>query len=501
MKDLAAIDAFSQMPEDIDAVLELPSFLSVLHQLEDDRSCRFEALQRHEQEEVVVRRLAQLVAICRLNPLWQSRIDGALPSGQVGSLADFEAIPLTDKDTFRTMFTDERPGMVVPIDRSGFQVVASGGTSSGLPSETVYPLEELQDTYRWAGAFIGRHIAEPMLQGVGPKWVVTTLADYQMWSSGTMVGGVLQAIPGINYIGAGPMNRDVFQHMMSYPGPKALMGITASIALLPIFGEGLSEEARASLRIAMYGSGTLSEKVRADLRAVYPNVKIMSYFAATQAETIGLQLDPDSEVLTTIPGLHLVEIVDENGRSVGIGEEGELVVTRLFGHAAPCLRYKVGDRVRRLKDRTGDALNAMTFEFVGRSGDFMHIGDTQYSAERLKVSLAEEFRNRDLIDLRAFAGELQFQVDRTARTFTVVVVCDQPEQLTASLAKAFGKAGSQPLIMAALTRSLSIFNSLEANEASLASTGFRFAMRLVSPHSPDLHRTPVGKIPLLVDRK
>jgi phenylacetate-CoA ligase len=492
--------ALAQHPADLAELAALPSFLTVLRDIESAAGQRFETLPAADQDEIVLQRLAQLVAICRLNPHWRDRIDAALPGGQVTSLADFEAIPLTDKETFRVMFTGERPGMVVPITANGFMIVASGGTSSGLPSETVYPLDELQETYRWAGAFMGRHVTDRHLPGTGAKWFATTLADYQMWSSGTMVGGVLQSIPGVNYIGAGPMNRDVFQHMMSYPGPKGLMGITGSIALLPSFAEGLSAEARASLHIAMFGSGTLSEKIRADLVAAYPNVKVLSYFAATQAETIGLQLDPGQNVLTVIPGLHLVEIVDENGRSVEVGAEGELVVTRLFGNAAPCLRYKVGDRVRRLADLVTDGLQAMQFEFVGRSGDFMHLGDTQYSAQRARAALVEEFKRRKLLDLDAVAIDLQFQVERSAKKFTVVMSCDQPERQTAVLSAALDAAGTQPVIMAALVRSLSIFNSLEANESSLVRSGFRFGMRIVAPYAPELHRTAVGKVPLLVDR-
>jgi phenylacetate-CoA ligase len=493
------LSSLAQRPADITQLLALPSFLSLLRQVEMVACQRFEAMPTADQQTVMVQRLAQLVAICRLNPLWRERIDAALPEGQVFTLADFEAIPLTDKETFRIMFTGDRPGMVVPINANGFMIVASGGTSSGMPSETVYPLDELQDTYRWAGDFMGRHITDRHLPGPGAKWFATTLADYQMWSSGTMVGGVLQSIPGVNYIGAGTMSRDVFQHMMSYPGSKGLMGITGSIALLPSFAEGLSSEARASLHIAMFGSGTLSEMVRADLVAAYPNVKVLSYFAATQAETIGLQLDPDKHVLTVVPGLHLVEIVDENNRSVAVGEEGELVVTRLFGNAAPCLRYKVGDRVRRLADREGKGLNAMQFTFVGRSGDFMHLGDTQYSAERARTALVDEFKRRKIIDLDAIAIDLQLKVERSARTFTLIISCNQPELHTKILTAALDSEGSQPVIMAALARSLSIFNGLEANEASLVRSGFRFGTRIVAHNSPELHRTPVGKVPLLVD--
>ena len=170
-----------------------------------------------------------------------------------------------------------------------------------------------------------------------PRWLATTLAAYQMWSSGTMVGGVLAMAPGVNYVGAGPMSVEVFRHFLRYPGPKAIMGISASIAYLARFAEGLEEEARRSFRIAMYGSGQLTRKAREDLRAGYPEIVVLSYFAATQAEAIGLQLDPGSEALATVPGLHLVEIVGPDGRAVAEGEEGELVVTRLLGDQAPLL--------------------------------------------------------------------------------------------------------------------------------------------------------------------
>ncbi|SIS91247.1 phenylacetate--CoA ligase family protein [Insolitispirillum peregrinum] len=491
-------------PASIDDVLALPSFLSVLRAAESRLGCPLAMMPMGTQDRLIQRRLRQLVEIARVNPLWRERINAAVGDGPVDTYEAFQALPITDKDTFSTLFTGERAGMVVPIDRCGFEVVASGGTSSGRPSETVYPLDELQETYEWAGEFMGRAMMAPLLPGPGPKWVSTTLADYQMWSSGTMVGGVLQKIPGVNYIGAGPMSRDVYKLMMSYPGPKAIMGITQSIALLADFAEVLSQTERDSLHIALYGSGLLTPKVRADLQAAYPNLKILSYFAATQAETIGLQLDPDSPVLTTVPGLHLIEVVDENGRWVAEGEEGELVVTRLFGNAAPVLRYKVGDRVIRRPDRQPDqqpaGLRAMQFEYAGRSGDFMHIADTQYSAPRALAAISEEFKSRDLLDIDAVAANVQFQITRSSRQFLLVVAAPGLRDRLPELAKALGSDGAAPVMIAGLIRSMSLFDGMEATEATLRESGYRFGLRLVEPNGPELVRTEVGKVPLVVDR-
>ena len=487
-------------PRSIDDVLALPSFLSVLQQAEKRFGRRVDQMPQAAQNTLVRRRLRQLVEICRVNPLWRDRIAGAVGDAPVNSFAAFQSLPITDKETFRHMFTETRPGMVAPIDRCGFEIAASGGTSSGRPSEMVYPLDELQDTYGWAGAFLGRHIMSRYLPGDGAKWVATTLADHQMWSSGTMVGGVLQKIPGVNYIGAGPMSRDVYQLMMSYPGPKAIMGITQSIAQLVGFAEGLSQTARESFRVALYGSGVLAPKVRADLQAAYPNLSILSFFAATQAETIGLQLEAGAPVLTAVPGLHLIEIVDADGRWVAEGEEGELVVTRLFGNAAPVLRYKLGDRVIRRPDRVGADLNALQFEYAGRSGDFMHIGDIQYYAPRALAAIIAEFRRLDIMDIEAEATDLQFRIDRANREFRLLVAAPTAQALLHRITPRLGPEGTAPAVIAGLIKSLSVFNSFEANEASLRGAGYSFGIELVEPNSPDLVRTEVGKVPLVDDR-
>jgi phenylacetate-CoA ligase len=495
----AVIAEHHMQPSSVEEVLALPAFLSVLRDIERLTGLTYDRLPVTTQQTITLRRLRQLVNVARLNPLWRERIDGAGLASGVHSFEEFQAIPLTDKECFRTLFTGTRQGMVVPIDHGGFEIVASGGTSSGKPSETVYSLKELQDTYELAGEFLGRHMMNRYLGENGARWVATTLADYQMWSSGTMVGGVLQKIPGVNYIGAGPMSREVYQLMMSYPGSKAIMGITQSIALLAGFAEGMDSEARNSFRVALYGSGLLRKRVCDDLKTAYPHLSILSYFAATQAEAIGLQLDEDSNLLSAVPGLHLIEIVDADGRWVAEGEEGELVVTRLHANEAPVLRYKVGDRMVRRADLASDSLNTSQFEFIGRSGEFMHIGDTQYNVAQAMENIAQEFRRRGVIDFEKVAAEVQFINNREKKELNLLVATSDYRELFPVAAQRLGPAGSSPLIVEGLIRSLSVFNGLEANDAALRRTGYTFGLKLIDPASSELVRTEVGKVPLLVD--
>ena len=93
-----------------------------------------------------------------------------------------------------------------------------------------------------------------------------------------------------------------------------------------------------------------------------------------------MQLAPTSADLSAIPGLHLIEIVDSEGKWVKEGEEGELVVTRLHAHKAPLIRFKLGDRMIRKPVLDLPELKTTQFEFSGRSGDIIHLCDTQYAA-------------------------------------------------------------------------------------------------------------------------
>ncbi|MCF2530225.1 hypothetical protein [Yinghuangia soli] len=487
-------------PASVDAVAKLPAFAAKMRECGRVSRTPYTELPHYVTAALELRRLQQMVHTVLLNPAWRDRLAAAGIDRAPATYEEWQDIPLSDKDVQREFYMGARPGLVVPLDRGGFEVVASGGTSSGSPLEVVYALRELADTYDIAGQFMGDYQLAAHFPPDGPKWLFTTLADYQMWSSGTMVGGVLAKVPGVNYIGAGPVTAPVFEHMFSYPGAKALMGISAGIAILGELGAGLNREARETFRIALYGSGVLPHRKRAELQAVYPNLVILSYFAATQAETIGLQLHPATPWLTAVPGLHLVEIVDEDGRWVAEGEEGELVVTRLHAHEAPLLRLKLGDRMVRRPRLAGPGLQADQFEFAGRTGDILHINDSQYSAARAYAALATELRNAGVVDLDEAAHEVQFVNHREAKTITLLASVDDVVGLTYRKDMMLGLDGVQRIFVNALPRALSLFNHGEANPASVQKTGYGLRLVFVPRLSPAIERTAVGKVPLVRDR-
>lgn len=474
-------------------IAALPSFLTLLQNLEGRLDRPYAAFPCDWQDAVVFRRLRQLVEICRSNRIWRERIDSAIGHGPLMDYGAFRALPFVSKAEFAAMFTGSRDGLVVPLEAGGFQIASSGGTSSGAPSEIVYSRQELWDTYHWAGAFIGRHLLKRHIPEGSRPWIGTTLSDRDLWSSGTMVGGVLQQIPDANYLGIGTMSGGTFRRIMAYPGHKCLMGTSGEIAALVDLANDLDERQRASLRIALYGSGAMYGGVQRDLRAAYPNLITLSFFAATQAETIGLQLSSGNEVLTAVPGLHFIEVVKDDGEWALPGEEGDLVITRLFGNHAPILRLKLGDRVVRLPDATDPALNSLNFSYVGRSDDLITFGKRQYYAPSVLRHLTEALRDYDVVDLSKLAYQFQFQ---QGSTLDLCIELHHSHQLRAKLSS----HEVRHRINQCVERAVKLSVGLDGFNARWKTGKDHIHLVPVDVGSPRIVRTPLGKTPLITSR-
>jgi len=487
-------------PKSIAEVLKLPRFKEKLAHCEQYFGASFDSLEYGLQQEIILLRLQQIVNIQLLNPLWKQRFKDFNIKSAPKNFKDWQKLPITDKATAVDFFSGDRKGMVVPLEHGGFEIVASGGTSTGKPSETVYSLKELEDTYTVSGKFISNHLFSRFFgkEDVAPL-VVTTYADFQLWSSGTMVGGVLQKIPDTNYIAAGPIDKKIYHLMMGYEGPKVFLGITESIGSLYKFGLDMNQEDKDSLRLALYCSGLLSKRKQKELKELYPNLDILSYFSASQAEAIAIQLDKNDDTLTTVPALHFVEIVDEEGQWVKEGEEGELLVTRLHCNEAPIIRYKLGDKAIRLPIKKEEALKAFQFEFRGRSGDVIHLDDHQFSALNTYEFLKRELKNRFFINLEENTLEVQIVHRRAEKLLSVIIATDNVLGCEQILASRLGTAEVQHLIKEALITSMGLYSKSSIKASALEKIDYNFEIKFVDIASDLIHRTEVGKIPFFRD--
>ena len=120
--------------------------------------------------------------------------------------------------------------------------------------------------------------------------------------------------------------------------------------------------------------------------------------------------------------------------------------------------------------------------------------------EMMKDAAIRKAREEVGVDLEEVAHETQWVNQRPTKELLLTLTVADPDGLRRRLATRLGAAGSSPVMAAAIVRSLSVFNSLEANPDALARSGYRFGLRLLPIDSPELVRTEVGKVPLLVDR-
>ncbi|OSQ36017.1 hypothetical protein TMES_19585 [Thalassospira mesophila] len=443
----------------------------------------------------------QLVQILRVNPLWQERLCQAGIKGKLESFDEWQNLPIMEREDLEEFYMGQRSGMVVPLRHGHFQIIASGGTSGGLPIETVYSLSELRDTYALAGSFFDRHILPAYLTSADPKWMITTLSDYEMWSSGSMLGGVLQNIPSVNFIHAGPMSPPIFDHLMNFAGPKAILGMAREISGLVELGKHLGDDARESFKLAFYGSGILQPKQQDRLKEFYPKLQILSYFASNQAEAIGIEIKPNSP-LAAVPGLHLIEIVDQQGRWVAQGEEGELVITRLHAQHAPILRMKLGDRMVRRAPLACDDLSAECFDFAGRSSDIIHLGESHYAAKLVLKNIGEKLMSYSGWSLPLSAYEIQFQNNRRDKVLSLIVSSDDLPEIALhnnNSQMPMSNDEIRALFVTALRAALSLFDQTDQQFSSLKSSDYQFNIEVVPRGSDKFYRTGVNKTPLIKD--
>ncbi|MEL6538017.1 MAG: hypothetical protein AAFQ98_21545, partial [Bacteroidota bacterium] len=428
-------------PKSVEELGQLPSFYQKIQRSCERLKTPYAELSHDLQDALVFRRLQQLVNTVRLNDLWKERLQKAGISGTVETFQEWQQIPLSDDDLLNTWFAGQRDGMVVPLNHGLFEIIASGGTTTEVPLETVFSLGELKETHRMVGDFLGRYVLKNHLLPTETKWVVNLYADYHVNSMGTLLGGGLQHIDGVNYIAAGPLGLQVYQHMMSYEGQKAILGTPQAIGGLYDMGMDLPQKVRESLRVAMYSSGFMPQKKLLELKLLYPHLTPLSYFSTAQTGMMGVELEEGASAMATVPGLHFVEVVDQHGQWVAEGEEGHLVVTRLLNHTAPLLRLRTKDRVIRLPRLNKPGLQTHQFAYAGRSGDIIKLSDFSFPARKVFDALANSLKISGVVDLKYLAYETQFLNHSSQKTLTLYASADDPIGLMNHLVYTLGAQG------------------------------------------------------------
>lgn len=102
------------------------------------------------------------------------------------------------------------------------------------------------------------------------------------------------------------------------------------------------------LKAVVTSSEKLTEEMRTTFKKAY-NCK--TYDSYSGMEACGLISENDFGDFLFSPDTGVLELINENGKEVANGEEGEVVLTGLLNFDQPLIRYRIGDRATKKKNQ------------------------------------------------------------------------------------------------------------------------------------------------------
>lgn len=257
----------------------------------------------------------------------------------IGALAEFELedlsqFPLLEKEMIRRnldRFTARN------VNGKKLHTYLSSGTT-GTPLAIKFT-SEMHQTWsgayevrcrRWAGvnwkmsrATIGGRIVVPKAESKPPFWRYN-LAERQLYMSAFHIS---------------PKNVPCYVEALNRFRPDYLVGYASSHFFLArmIFEMELKvHRPRAVL--------TSSEKLTEEMRSIIEQAYRCPVFDAySGVEACCLASECEHHQLHISPDVGIIELLDENGKPVSLGQVGEIVATGLLNFAQPLIRYRTGD--------------------------------------------------------------------------------------------------------------------------------------------------------------
>jgi phenylacetate-CoA ligase len=205
--------------------------------------------------------------------------------------------------------------------------------------------------------------------------------------------------------------------------PDGLFGYPSMLARLA--AEQQAGRLAITPRLVNCTAETLQPEFRAAIRAAFA-APVFNTFAST--EGLFGSSGPDDPVITLATDSCIVEIVDADNQPVPPGTaSAKVLITNLFNHLQPLIRYELNDSFTRQPDAAGHGHTRVTVQ--GRADDILRYGQTEIHPLALRsVLLAQP----DVLD---------YQARQTARGVAVQVLLQRGvsldglrEQLRAALA-------------------------------------------------------------------
>jgi len=247
---------------------------------------------------------------------------------------DIKKFPLLTKDMIRNNFDE-----LYKFRDNTYYRNSSGG-STGEP--VIFYQDSNYFAWNTAAKIIfdewaGRKLGEPMVKLWG------SLRDILKGGQG-FKGYLRQQLSGVTILSSSRMaEKDMYKYVqrINIIKPYLIFAYTNSINKFACFIQK-HHLSIYSPQAIMTSAGVLFPEVRARIEDVF-QAPVFNRYGSREVGDVACNCKT-SPGLHLIPDIHYVEIVDDEGKEVKLGETGEIIITLLTNYTMPLIRYKIGDR-------------------------------------------------------------------------------------------------------------------------------------------------------------
>ncbi len=312
-------------------------------------------------------------------PYREKMEEAGLSPGDVKSLEDLEKLPFSSKDDFRKNYP---LGMLAVSRKDVVRIHASSGTTG---TRTVVGYTE-NDIENWA-QLVAR-IATAA--GVTREDIAQISFTYGLFTGGFGLHYGLEKL-GAMVIPVSGGQTELQMSVIMELKPSVLISTPTYALYLSELGKEMGIDLPgSSLRVGLFGAEPWSEEIRARIES---GLGILATDNYGLSEVTGPGVAGECHLQN---GLHIAEdhfiaeIVDEKGKPVGEGKQGELVLTTLTREAMPVIRFRTGDltSITRAECECGRK-NARMSRVVGRADDMLIIKGVNVYPSQIERALLE----------------------------------------------------------------------------------------------------------------
>jgi phenylacetate-CoA ligase len=200
---------------------------------------------------------------------------------------------------------------------------------------------------------------------------------------------------------------DVYLRIIRRTRPRMLFGYASALALLAEHARRRGHDLRGCGVMVAFATGeTLYPGQRAIIESVF-DAPVANGYGSRDAGFIAHQC-PEGSLHLSAEHI-LVELLDESGKSVALGEQGEVVVTHMGTADFPFVRYRTGDMAVMSAERCacGRGLPVLR-EVLGRTTDFVR---TKSGNAMHALALIYEVRDKPGVKAFKFTQEKDYSLD------------------------------------------------------------------------------------------